>query len=670
MQPATPHQPAPMPALAPLTLFSPSPTNPRRRITPAEIDDLADKIEPFGVKQAILARPKIDAPAGEPPLEIVFGHKRWLACRKLAEQGRNPHGDAIPYHLENLSDADVLAIQAIENIGRTDLHPLDEAEHYHRMMVDAVRPLSAEQVAAVVKVKPERVRKLLSLLQLVQPAQESFYSGQLDLPLALQVARMPATVQAEIAVHLANWGGEPMGPKAAAAFIRDRYMLRLAQAPFKPDDATLVPDAGSCVACAKRTGANPQLFDDITDADTCTDAACFAVKKAAQRERLVQQVRTSGYTVLQGDAAREACTPDGRAVKPGRVALEAMVPADLGDGSLKVADVMARAQAPHEHTHAIDHPTAPALLYAVPTHHLEAALRKIKAHRSQLAASSVKTTPQGKGGQKALPASTAAPATAAGAAAQAQPPADSADAGTEPSADDQLLDRLLAFKPPPTSGGRYGHLSAQQYAAKQMHRARNILIAHAVLAEIERTGDDAMPPYGIGQLFLAPLAYGDMLLEPHDLAELCGIEPPQSRRLDDFIAWAKALPDDEANRVALAALCLQSITPEDDFADFAEQIAKLVGTELKGVEDRARSSVEQHMRLGALEQGAPAKGKGKPKAKAKDKLTAKAKPAYRYRNPATGDTWSGRGLQPRWLKVALEGGAKLSDFDIAQGGGQ
>lgn len=40
------------------------------------------------------------------------------------------------------------------------------------------------------------------------------------------------------------------------------------------------------------------------------------------------------------------------------------------------------------------------------------------------------------------------------------------------------------------------------------------------------------------------------------------------------------------------------------------------------------------------------------------------KVAAKYRNPATGDTWSGRGLKPKWLNAALAGGAALTDFAI------
>ena len=36
----------------------------------------------------------------------------------------------------------------------------------------------------------------------------------------------------------------------------------------------------------------------------------------------------------------------------------------------------------------------------------------------------------------------------------------------------------------------------------------------------------------------------------------------------------------------------------------------------------------------------------------------------KYRDPATGDSWSGRGLQPKWLKAALASGRKLSDFAL------
>ena len=44
--------------------------------------------------------------------------------------------------------------------------------------------------------------------------------------------------------------------------------------------------------------------------------------------------------------------------------------------------------------------------------------------------------------------------------------------------------------------------------------------------------------------------------------------------------------------------------------------------------------------------------------------TKGAKVAAKYRNKATGETWSGRGLQPKWLKAALASGRKLDEFAV------
>lgn len=38
--------------------------------------------------------------------------------------------------------------------------------------------------------------------------------------------------------------------------------------------------------------------------------------------------------------------------------------------------------------------------------------------------------------------------------------------------------------------------------------------------------------------------------------------------------------------------------------------------------------------------------------------------AAKFRHPQTGETWSGRGLQPKWLKAALAAGAQLDDFRL------
>lgn len=46
--------------------------------------------------------------------------------------------------------------------------------------------------------------------------------------------------------------------------------------------------------------------------------------------------------------------------------------------------------------------------------------------------------------------------------------------------------------------------------------------------------------------------------------------------------------------------------------------------------------------------------------------TTRAKVEPKYRNVATGETWTGRGLQPKWLKAALAAGKSLQEFEISR----
>lgn len=54
-----------------------------------------------------------------------------------------------------------------------------------------------------------------------------------------------------------------------------------------------------------------------------------------------------------------------------------------------------------------------------------------------------------------------------------------------------------------------------------------------------------------------------------------------------------------------------------------------------------------------------------PKPKAKRAAPIKlASPPAKYRDPASGQTWTGRGLKPKWLAIALASGKTLADFQV------
>ncbi|SRR6266849_855351 len=62
-----------------------------------------------------------------------------------------------------------------------------------------------------------------------------------------------------------------------AAWIESNILLQLASVPFDKQDETLVPEAGSCANCPKRTGFNKLLFAEVRQ-DSCIDPQCFRQK--------------------------------------------------------------------------------------------------------------------------------------------------------------------------------------------------------------------------------------------------------------------------------------------------------------------------------------------------------------------------------------------------------
>jgi ParB family transcriptional regulator, chromosome partitioning protein len=77
-------------------------------------------------------------------------------------------------------------------------------------------------------------------------------------------------------------------------WIEHNVLLILKDAPFDKRNAELVPEAGSCVGCPKRTGHNKLLFADVLQ-DACTDPTCYhkkidahVAKTVATKPKLVQ----------------------------------------------------------------------------------------------------------------------------------------------------------------------------------------------------------------------------------------------------------------------------------------------------------------------------------------------------------------------------------------------
>ena len=103
--------------------------------------------------------------------------------------------------------------------------------------------------------------------------------------------------------------------------------------------------------------------------------------------------------------------------------------------------------------------------------------------------------------------------------------------------------------------------------------------------------------------------------------------------------------------VTIAQLLEQKASLERQIADAQREAKSAAIAQVKAL------MAEHGLTLADLSARAPAAA---PKAKA----AGPAKVAVKYRDSATGDTWTGRGLKPKWLRARLEAGSQLSDFAV------
>lgn len=301
----------PTPDIRPLSLaslvFSQTPAQIERRahFNQEKISDLAESIKSEGLLQPIVVRP-LNRGDG---FEVVAGERR-VRAHELAGLTE------VLSSIRELSDSQVAKIQLIENLQREDVHPLAEAEGYEELLKK--HGYTVEQIADEVDTSKATIYARMKLLALGKESREAFYAEKLSPSHFLLLARIPiAEWQATALEHFLKpngWSEETLSYRAAAEYVQKEFMTRLSEAPFPRDDATLIVSAGTCGACPKRTGNQPELFGDVKSADVCTDPSCFKAKCAAFSKIQLVKAKETGQPVITGAEAKKiaAYSWDGR----------------------------------------------------------------------------------------------------------------------------------------------------------------------------------------------------------------------------------------------------------------------------------------------------------------------------------------------------------------------
>jgi ParB family chromosome partitioning protein len=270
----------------PLSQLNESKTNPRRVFEDAALKELATSIRSQGILSPLLVRPLT-----ENGFEIVFGARRYRAAQ-LAEQ------ETLPVRIKHMTDAEVIEAQLVENLIRAEIHPMEEAEGFARLLALDEPKYSIEQIGARIGKSPAFVASRLKLVDLVPAVVEAFYANEIGVGHALLLCKLPSDQQQQALSACFKEAYNGSGQKPARIllpvrnlqfWIESNVLLVLKDAPFDKRDAQLVPTAGSCADCPKRTGHNKLLFgDDLgKQGDRCVDPKCYQAKLAAHVAKTV-----------------------------------------------------------------------------------------------------------------------------------------------------------------------------------------------------------------------------------------------------------------------------------------------------------------------------------------------------------------------------------------------
>jgi ParB family chromosome partitioning protein len=161
------------------------------------------------------------------------------------------------------------------------VHPFEEAQGFRALLEREGAGYTIEKIAAKTGKAAAYIAKRLRLLDLIPSVAEAFTAGHVGIEHALLIAKLGAEAQEKALTHCfdgyyaASDTERSLVPASRLqAWIDQNVYLTLKSVPFSKDDETLVPEAGSCANCPKRTGFNSLLFSEVRE-DSCADAACF-----------------------------------------------------------------------------------------------------------------------------------------------------------------------------------------------------------------------------------------------------------------------------------------------------------------------------------------------------------------------------------------------------------
>lgn len=259
--------------------------------SPAELDELSSK--------ALVERSQL--------LDLRAGHRRLAAAIELGLS-------SAPVIILDLSDQDAMILTISENKDRQDLTALEYAEQIAEARKVGLEDKTIAEKLGKTEAYVARRAKLLNLSPLWRgwAADPDNHVSRWPAAVLEVVARLTPATQDLIDVndvfeelHLDE---RPITVTGFEKYVAANVLGTLGGAPFKLDDASLVPKAGACTTCPKRASQEAILFEELREGggkgkeqafkDRCLDRVCFENKTNALVDRRMAELEKEHGKVL------------------------------------------------------------------------------------------------------------------------------------------------------------------------------------------------------------------------------------------------------------------------------------------------------------------------------------------------------------------------------------
>ncbi len=148
-----------------VTSIHPNPNQPRKEFEPEALKELADSIKEKGILQPISVR-RTEANK----FEIIAGERRWRAAQKAGLH-------EVPVIIRKSDDQDSFELAIIENIQRSDLNAMEEAEAFDLLMQKYA--LTQQEISQKLGKERATIANSLRLLNLPQAIKQMLRQNQI-----------------------------------------------------------------------------------------------------------------------------------------------------------------------------------------------------------------------------------------------------------------------------------------------------------------------------------------------------------------------------------------------------------------------------------------------------------------------------------------------------------